>query len=186
MNYSRFGLIRILTITKPVRLCAVQYFLPPTPKTLKSHSYSCSLLYYPNGSAAMPQSDIREKLRYFKLNLPPSLNSLDRYILTDKKFIPLEYFNYAWSLLRQSRIFRVELRFLPEIAAEIAKTQWHHTQTVSFQSDGSAVLEFTVDSLNQIIWWILNFGCKVEVLAPLALKQRVARISSQLANQSQK
>ena len=93
-----------------------------------------------------------------------------------------EYFGFAWSLLREGQIDEVELRFCPEIAAEVADTQWHETQITTFENDGSAVLEFHVDGLNEITWWILGYGDKVEVLAPKVLKQWIAQIMSKIAD----
>jgi predicted DNA-binding transcriptional regulator YafY len=93
-----------------------------------------------------------------------------------------EYFGYAWSLLREGQIYEVELRFCPRIAAEVAETQWHETQTAFFENDGSAVLKFRVDGLNEITWWILGYGNQVEVLAPRALRQRIAQIALKIAD----
>ena len=51
-----------------------------------------------------------------------------------------------------------------------------------FENDGSAVLKFRVDGLDEITWWILSYGDKVEVLAPYTLRQRIAQIASRMAN----
>jgi predicted DNA-binding transcriptional regulator YafY len=74
------------------------------------------------------------------------------------------------------------LRFCPEIAAEVAEVQWHKTQTASFEDDGSAVLKFRVDGLNEITWWVLGYGNQVEVLVPKTLRQRIAQITSKIAD----
>jgi len=47
------------------------------------------------------------------------------------------------------------------------------------------VLKFRVDGLNEITWWILGYGDQVEVLAPKALRQRIAQIASRIVDSQQ-
>ena len=79
----------------------------------------------------------------------------------------------AWSMMPEGRLYNVKLRFLPDVAYTVAQTQWHSTQKVTFENDGSAIIEFRVDGLNEIIWWILSYGDQVQVLAPGILRQRI-------------
>jgi len=80
-------------------------------------------------------------------------------------------------MVPEGRLYHVKLRFLPEVAYDVAEVQWHSTQTVTFDRDGSAIVEFRVDGLNEITWWILSYGDKVEVLAPRVLRQKVIEIA---------
>ncbi len=48
--------------------------------------------------------------------------------------------------------------------------------------DGSAIIEFRVDGLNEITWWILGYGDRVKVLAPLALRQKIARMAQRIVD----
>ena len=42
----------------------------------------------------------------------------------------------------------------------VAETHWHHTQQVRRHTDGSATLTFSVDGLDEILWWLLAWaGC---------------------------
>jgi predicted DNA-binding transcriptional regulator YafY len=102
----------------------------------------------------------------------------------DEKFDLREYFGYAWSLLREGRLYNVELRFSPKVAEEVAEIQWHETQTVSFEKDGSVILRFRVDGLNEITWWILSYGDQVEVLSPQILRRRIVEIARTMAGSS--
>lgn len=93
------------------------------------------------------------------------------------KFDIHEYLGRAWSMEPEGRIYNIKLRFLPETADEVAGVQWHSTQAVNRNDDGSATIQFRVDGLSEITWWILGFGDKVQVLAPAVLKKRIARIA---------
>jgi hypothetical protein len=110
--------------------------------------------------------------RFHQLN--PSDNEI--YVEEDEQFNLSEHFGYAWSLLREGQIYEVVLKFSPEIAVEVAEVQWHKTQNVAFEEDGSAILKFMVDGLNEITWWILSYSNMVEVFSPGILRQRIVQI----------
>ena len=52
----------------------------------------------------------------------------------------------------------------------------------TFNDDGSAIVEFLIDGLNEITWWILSYGDRVQVLAPKILRQRIIEIAQKMVN----
>ena len=76
--------------------------------------------------------------------------------------------------------------FLPEVAHDVAEVQWHSTQKVTPNGDGSAIVEFRVDGLNEITWWILGYGDQVQVLAPKVLRERVLEVATNMIKLNQK
>ena len=76
-------------------------------------------------------------------------------------------------MIPEGRIYNIRLRFLPKVANEVAEVQWHSTQKVTRNGDGSAIVEFRVDGLGEISWWILGYGDQVQVLVPKALRNKV-------------
>ena len=76
-------------------------------------------------------------------------------------------------MIPEGKIYNIKLRFLPMVANNVAEVQWHSTQKVTHNSDGSATIEFRVDGLREIAWWILGYGDQVQVLAPKALRNNV-------------
>jgi proteasome accessory factor B len=59
-------------------------------------------------------------------------------------------------------------------------------QKVTRNGDGSAIVEFRVDGLNEITWWILGYGDQVQVLAPKALRERVLEVAKNMIKLNQK
>jgi proteasome accessory factor B len=76
-------------------------------------------------------------------------------------------------MIPEGKIYNIKLRFLPMVANNVAEVQWHSTQKVTHNRDGSATIEFRVDGLREIAWWILGYGDQVQVLAPKALRNKV-------------
>ena len=87
-------------------------------------------------------------------------------------------------MMPEGRLYNVRLRFLPKVARSVADVQWHSTQTVTLQDDGSIIMEFRVDGLNEITWWVLSYGDQVQVLAPAALRQRITEIAQNMVRQN--
>jgi predicted DNA-binding transcriptional regulator YafY len=125
-----------------------------------------------------------QQVNVFKLNHIRELSVLDRHFIEDEKFDLSEHLGRAWSMVPEGRLYSVKLRFMPEVAHNVADVQWHSTQTVDFQDDGSAIVEFRVDGLNEITWWVLSYGDKVQIVSPSALRQKVLDIAQNIVKQN--
>lgn len=117
----------------------------------------------------------RQEVRTFKLNQIEELNVLDKCFVDDENFNIQEYLGKAWSTTPEGRLYNIKLKFLPEVARAVAEIQWHSTQMVTFADDGSAIVEFRVDGLDEILPWILSYGDKVKVISPEVLRQQVTQ-----------
>jgi len=131
------------------------------------------LLYNQRAWYVLGLSDLHKSIRTFKLNRIKELKISEKCFLDGEKFDLTEFLGRAWSMIPQGRIYNIKLRFLPMVAENVAEVQWHSTQKVIRNSDGSATLEFRVDGLREIIWWILGYGDQIQVLAPKVLRNKV-------------
>ncbi len=66
------------------------------------------------------------------------------------------------------------LRFTPERARWVADEVWHSRQAGRIEADGSYVLELPYSHEQELVMDVLRHGTSVEVLAPRALRERVA------------
>ncbi len=132
------------------------------------------------------RSGQHKRVRTYELSRISELTTTEKCFTSDEEFDVLEYLGRAWSMIPEGRIYNVKLRFLPEVADSIAEVQWHSTQHVVRNRDGSATVEFRVDGLGEITWWILSYGDQVEVLAPKALRKRVLDIAQNMIKLNEK
>jgi len=126
---------------------------------------------------------INKDVRVFKLNQIRELITSDK-CFDEEEFDLSKHLGRAWSMMPEGRLYNVKLRFLPEVDRSVADIQWHSTQKVVFQDDGSIIMEFRIDGLNEITWWVLSHGDKVQVLAPSALRQKVIKIAENMVRQN--
>ena len=138
------------------------------------------LLYNNRAWYVLGRSSLHKSVRTFKLNRIKELTTTDKPFEQDKNFNVYEYLGRAWSMIPEGQIYNVKLRFLPKVANNVAEVKWHSTQQVTRNDDGSATVEFRVDGLGEITWWILGYGDQVQVLAPKALRKRVLEIAKNM------
>ncbi|MCL4233016.1 MAG: WYL domain-containing protein [Deltaproteobacteria bacterium] len=68
---------------------------------------------------------------------------------------------------------KVALRFAPHAAHIPEEIEFHSTQKISKNDDGSVDVEMTVGGLNEVVWWVLSYADAVCVLRPKELANRV-------------
>lgn len=117
----------------------------------------------------------------FALHRVRDLQVLDKRFIEKKPDLSSCLEN-AWQIQPEGSLYHIRLRFSEEVVDDVTATRWHRTQTVTYNDDGSAIIEFRVDGLNEITWWILGYGDRVKVLAPLALRQKIARMAQRIVD----
>ncbi len=83
------------------------------------------------------------------------------------------YLGNTWSVYRGERSYHVEVLFTKEAAATATEGIWHHTQKTRKNKDGSVILTFQVDGLNEIVRWILGWGNRAKVIWPPELRDMI-------------
>ncbi len=139
------------------------------------------LFYNQRAWYVLGRSSLHKTVRTFKLNRIRELKTLDKCFTNGEKFNPADYFGRAWAMIPEGRLYDIKLRFLPMVANNVAEVQWHSTQKVTRNSDNSITVEFRVDGLGEITWWILGYGDQVQVLAPKALRKKLCQITQKMA-----
>lgn len=108
---------------------------------------------------------------------------LNRFILAEPTNIPCtvpddfsltQHLGNAWRMIRGDRRHEIAIRFRQPFAETVSETRWHPTQTETWSDDQQSVtLRFSIDGLDEIVWWILGYGPGAEVLEPPELRDLV-------------
>ena len=138
------------------------------------------LMYNSRAWYVIGESSLHKSIRTFKLNRIKELEALDRCFVSNKTFDVHDYLGRAWSMIPEGKIHHIKLQFMPKVARNVAEVKWHDTQETTFNKDGSLAVEFRVDGLGEISWWILGYGDQVKVIAPTALRKRIAQIARRM------
>jgi predicted DNA-binding transcriptional regulator YafY len=164
------------------RMINIRCYCPKKHRKIDMEIYPYHLLYNRHTWYLLGKLRSDKRIRAIKLSCVKNVGILDSDFIDEPPFDFCDYLGRAWSMLPEGQLYNIKLRFVPEIAYDVTAVQWHETQTVHFEDDGSAIMEFRVDGLNEIIWWILSYGDRVEVLTPRILRQRIIEIAQRMAN----
>jgi len=117
---------------------------------------------------------LREDLRSFAVDAIRAAELRD----TRAKEIPAaeldEHLGSGYGIFAGKKVQWATLRFTPEAARWVSAQSWHPKQRARFEPDGSYVLELPYAEDRELLMEIMKYGADVEVLAPDALRLRVA------------
>lgn len=128
------------------------------------------------------RSSLHRSVRTFNVARIRKAELVDSRYRIPQGFSLERYLGNAWSLIRErGRRRQVVIRFQKMVAYNVAEVQWHRTQKIVWNDDGSIEFHVTVDGLSEILWWILGYGDQAEVLEPPELRAEVKRRAESLA-----
>lgn len=154
-------------------------------KVIETQLSPYHLRYNKRAWYVMGFSNFHKSIRTFKLNRIQKLQISDKLYIKDNKFNVQDYLGNAWEIIPENRIYHVKLRFLSKVATNVSEVHWHSTQKITHNPDGSVTLEFRVDGLGEISWWVIGYGDQVQILAPKALRKKVLNMAKGLIKLNQ-
>ena len=91
-------------------------------------------------------------------------------------FDPSTYLAGAFGIYRggDGQELAVCVRFLPPVAHYVSENQWHPSQRLTPQPDGSVLAEFRLSATDEIKRWLWSFGRNAEVIGPIRLRHEMA------------
>lgn len=165
------------------RVCRALYLSLHEGKQLDVELHPLRLMFHGRAWYLIAASPRHNETRTYKLGRIRKLD-VTPYTFRRPRSLRLDrVFGDAWGMIPEGRIYDVRLLFDAKVAANVAEVQWHRSQQVLWRDDGSAEFRVRVDGLGEIVWWILGYGQHVRVLAPAALRQRVAASAGAAAAQ---
>lgn len=140
------------------------------------------LIYSRHSWYVVGRSSQHREVRMFKLSRIKSLEPTDEEFTMPRGFSVKRYLGNAWRIVPEpGKDLAVVVRFSPLVATNVAEVQWHPTQRLEPQPDGSLLFHATVAGVNEISWWILGYGDQAEVLKPSRLRNLIAERARSMA-----
>lgn len=98
---------------------------------------------------------------------------LDRPYTVRDSFSIDDFLGSAFGIMSEDKEYKVKIRFSREQAPYILERQWHASQSVKENKDGTVDLSFTASSLFEVKRWVLSWGAHARVLEPPELIQDI-------------
>jgi predicted DNA-binding transcriptional regulator YafY len=163
------------------RVCRIVYISLHERRQITLHVHPLRLLFHARAWYVLAHSEQHGELRTFKLLRIRKLTVTPRTFQAPPPETVQRHFGGAWSMIPEGRTYDVHVHFDRQVASNVAEVQWHATQRVQWNDDGSMEFFVRVDGLGEISWWILGYGPCAKVMAPAPLRQRVAESARAMA-----
>jgi len=109
-----------------------------------------------------------------------NLARIERVELTDHfysipdDFNPTKMLQQAWGIwYTENEPQSIILRFSSQVADRVLETQWHPSQQIQKEVDGSLIWQAEISEPQEMIPWIRGWGADCEVIAPTLLRNKI-------------
>jgi len=91
-----------------------------------------------------------------------------------ENFDPREHIAGSFGMYHGHGDVLVRIRFTLAAARYVSEKKMHASQRMTFERDGSAIVEFRLSNTTEVKSWALSFGSAAEVLEPKELREEMA------------
>jgi predicted DNA-binding transcriptional regulator YafY len=113
-------------------------------------------------------------VRNFRIDLILKAEVLEESFALQEGFILTEYAARSFGVWQDNDQYgEVVWRFTPDAADRAAGFQFHPRQKLELQDNGSLIVRFHAAGWLEMVWHLYQWGDRVEVLEPTALRQMV-------------
>lgn len=105
----------------------------------------------------------------------------DAYVIPED-FDPRSLLADAWGIwYTEAEPVEVVLRFHPRVARRVQETQWHRSETLEEQADGSLLWRAKIAEPQEMMHWIRGWSADVTVMEPKELRETLTGEAKSLA-----
>jgi predicted DNA-binding transcriptional regulator YafY len=173
-EYGRFKEIisRISDAALKAKTVEMIYFTMGRRKESKRRVDPYRLLFFNGTFYIIGFCHMRKDIRTFALDRVKMLRVTEDDFRVPDDFSLEDYMGTAFGVV-QGKAENIRIRFAPEIAGYIREKNWHESQEIQQQRDGSIIFAAEVAVTEELVSWVMSWGSKAEVIGPRALKDQI-------------
>ena len=141
--------------------------------TREIHPYGW--VFHRNSLYLVAYATAHKDIRTYKADRISGADVTDLKFPRPKGFDLAEYLEGAFGVFRGGGKGKISVRvaFQPAVARFVTEKQWHPSQQLTPQPDGSLQAEFKLSATEEIKSWLLGFGANAHVLGPESLRKEI-------------
>jgi predicted DNA-binding transcriptional regulator YafY len=116
---------------------------------------------------------MRKDFRLFAMHRIRSAEITEEFFNKDENINTKNIIGDGLDIIAGGGNYYCEIRIKYPASLYVQEKKWHPTQKIKFNRDKSINLSFTVNSLREVIRWILSMGSDAEVIKPKLLKNEM-------------
>ena len=118
------------------------------------------------------------------------LHRMSRAVLLQQKTKPKANFDFA-RYVEQEKTFsypvsgekiKLHALFSEDAAFHLSESKLSEDQKIINKKDGRMLVKATINDTMELRWWLLGFGCDVEVIGPSSLRQEFVELTAAMKN----
>ena len=142
-------------------------------------------VYFGNGGAYLIAQDLGDgEIKFFSFSRIREAKWTDEEYESKKVDIS-SMIDSGIGVLQIGDIEEIEIRVKEPMASYVSERRWHKTQKIIRDQEGIC-LSMTVKVNDELARWVLSLGVHADVLKPKGLRDRVAKISEEIATSYRK
>lgn len=149
----------------------MRYFSPKRGELTERTVYPYHLHNFQGDWFLVAFDTLREDYRTFLMGRIQEMKVLTEKFTRDERFSPEEWMGSAFQVYGGDEVREVSIWFSPQKAHFIRERQWHPSQRIEVQEDGSLLLHMKTGGLVEVRNWVLQFGSDAEILEPASLRE---------------
>jgi predicted DNA-binding transcriptional regulator YafY len=163
-----------------MQLLVVRYDGPGTEEPATRILCAYGILYGGRGWLVAHVDGLPE-MRLWRLDRILSADLLDRGFQRREDFSLSEYAAQSFGVFQEEPI-DVVLRFTPEAADDAARWQFHATQSMAREVDGSLIVRFHAGGMREMCWHLFTWETAVVIESPDSLRTAIAEMVTSVAH----
>jgi len=133
-----------------------------------------ALAYHRGSLYLIAHSPDHKEVRHFKVDRIHEAEVSRFPFQRPEDFDVRQHLKKSFGIFQGAADVLVKVRFLPPVTRYVLESQWHESQRLSRERDGSVVAEFRLSDTEEIKRWIMSFGQYAIALEPEQLRREMA------------
>jgi predicted DNA-binding transcriptional regulator YafY len=121
------------------------------------------------------------EMRLWRLDRIDSVDLLDRHFPRREDFSLAKYAGQSFGVFQEAPM-DVVLRFAPDAAEDASRWQFHPTQSMTREKDGSLTVRFRTGGVQEMCWHLFTWGTAVTIAEPVELRRIMSDITEQTSH----
>jgi predicted DNA-binding transcriptional regulator YafY len=145
------------------------------------HPYA--LIHHRGALYVIAWSKDHEETRTFKVDRIASVTLHGLQFERPTSFQPADYLAHSFGIFTSDGPpQKAVVRFTSKVTRILQEKQFHSSQQLTPQRDGSTLATYTLSTFEEFTSWVLSFGPEAEVLEPGVLREKISKTVSLMAD----
>jgi predicted DNA-binding transcriptional regulator YafY len=145
--------------------------------------YPYGLIYHRGALYLVGRSPQREEICHWKISRIEAAEVTQVHFQRPEDFDLEQHLAKSFGVYHGDGDVKIKVWFAPAVARYVSESNWHESQKLTQQKDGSLLAEFQLSDTEEIKRWIMSFGQHAVVQEPESLKEEIVQeLNSLLAS----